>query len=147
MLPKSGYKFPLPTPPNPHPTSTPILSQQFLPFFPQTQTHKPETIMKLTNAGTFTQHYYSLNSSKQTVDNTLTLIPNESACLPNPSPNWLVSCHRLSSENLQLPLKKFLQAISEVANCTVFEVDSYLSMKGVEYQEFKVGDDLTVRIR
>jgi hypothetical protein len=139
VLPKSDYK------PSYHPPLRPSPSQQF-PI--KTQTSKPDTITKLTNVGTFTQHYYSLNSQKQSVDFSLTLIPNESACLSNASNNWLVSCHRLPAENLQLPVKNFFELISFKANCTVFEVNcSDLRGIGDEFKEFSIGDDLVVRIR
>lgn len=144
ILPKSDSKPRDPIPPH-HPTSPPSPSQQFP---TQTQTPKPDTITKLTNVGTFTQHYYSLTSQSQSVDFSLTLIPNESACLSNASNNWLVSCHRLPTENLQFSVKEFFELISSKANCTVFEVNgSDLRGIGDEFKEFSVGDDLVVRIR
>jgi hypothetical protein len=142
VLPKSVYKPshpPLPPSPSPSP------SQQFP---TKTQTSKPDTLTKLTNVGTFTQHYYSLNPQNQSVDFSLTLIPNESACLSNASNNWLVSCHRLPNENLQLPVKKIIDLVSFKANCTVFEVNSSdLRGIGEEFKEFSIGDDLVVRLR
>jgi hypothetical protein len=144
VLPKSVYKLPLQTPPHPHPTLTPPSSQS-PPI--KTQTSKPDNIIKLTNVGTFTQHYYSLNPQKQSVDFSLTLIPNESACLSSHNINWLVPCHRLSTENLQLTQEKIFELVSSKANWNVFEVNSNMRGSDVEFKDFRIGDDLVVRVK
>jgi hypothetical protein len=135
VLPKSSHPPHIPpTPPSSHPFPT------------KTQSSNPNNTIKLTNIGTFTQHYYSLNPQKQSVDFSLTLIPNESACLSIPNINWLVPCHRLSTENLQLPQKFFFELISSKANWKIFEVNSGLKVKEDEFKDLRVGDDLVVRV-